>query len=258
MGYKSLFIFILLCSLACHNNAGSSARSEITVTSPGENPFGSIKDIPLPAGFERTACTENSFAYFLRNTKLKKDKTVYLYNGQPKINQSAQFAVLNIRVGSKDLQQCADAVMRLRAEFLFSQKEFDRILFYDNAKTAYKFSPPYTRDHFPAYLERVFGMCGTASLARQLNRVESFSQVMPGDVIIRGGFPGHAVMVMDAAINKSGQKIYLLAQGYMPAQDIHVLINPASENLSPWYAVSESRLIETPEYRFTKEELRRW
>jgi len=258
MGYKALFIFILLVSLACNNNAGSSARRGNTVSAPGENPHGTIKDIPLPAGFERTACTENSFAGFLRNIKLKKDKTVYLYNGQPKDNQSAQFAVLNIPVGNKDLQQCADAVMRLRAEFLFAQKEFDRILFYDNEKTAYKFSPPYTRDHFPAYLERVFGMCGTASLARQLNRVESFSQVMPGDVIIRGGFPGHAVMVMDAAVNKSGQKIYLLAQGYMPAQDIHVLNNPASESLSPWYWVSEKSQIETPEYRFTKNELMRW
>ena len=38
----------------------------------------------------------------------KKDKTVYLFDGSQKINQQAQFAVLNISVGKKNLQQCAD------------------------------------------------------------------------------------------------------------------------------------------------------
>lgn len=80
----------------------------------------------------------------------------------------------------------------------------------------------------------------------------------PGNVLIRGGFPGHAVMVMDDAVNENGKKIYLLAQSYMPAQDIHVLNNPVNKNLSPWYEVNDDNIIRTPEYSFTKNELRSW
>ena len=59
------------------------------------------------------------------------------------------------------------------------------------------------------------------------------NNIKPGDVLIRGGFPGHAVIVMDMATNSAGKKIYLLAQSYMPAQDIHVLVNPSDEHSSP-------------------------
>jgi hypothetical protein len=101
-------------------------------------------------------------------------------------------------------------------------------------------------------------MCGSASLSKQLKPVNSFSQIQPGDVLIRGGFPGHAVIVMDVAVNALGKKIYLLAQSYMPAQDIHVLKNPMNTDLSPWYEVNEDNIITTPEYTFTQHELRRW
>jgi len=38
---------------------------------------------------------------------------VFLYNGKIKQNQQAQFAVLDIGIGNKDLQQCADIILRL-------------------------------------------------------------------------------------------------------------------------------------------------
>ncbi len=217
-----------------------------------------IGEIPAPVGFERKPQEDNSFAKFLNSIELKENKTVYLYNGQPKLNQSAQYAVLEISLPNKDLQQCADAVMRLRAEYLFAQKLFDQIVFYDYDKNPYKFSAPFTREHFKTYLNRVFGMCGSASLSKQLKPVADFADVQPGDVIIRGGFPGHAVIVMDVAVNPSGEKIYMLAQSYMPAQDIHVLKNPADDKISPWYWVNDDNFIVTPEYTFTKIELKRW
>ncbi len=79
-----------------------------------------IGDIPLPEGYKRTEAATNSFGSYLRRIQLKKDKTVYLYDGKKKANQSVQYAVLNVSIGLKDLQQCADAVMRLRAEYLRS------------------------------------------------------------------------------------------------------------------------------------------
>jgi hypothetical protein len=101
-------------------------------------------------------------------------------------------------------------------------------------------------------------MCGSASLQKQLRTHVEMKNIEPGDVLIHGGFPGHAVIVMDVAANKQGSKIYLLAQSYMPAQDIHVLRNPSDKNLSPWYQVNDETIIETPEYTFTKYELKGW
>jgi len=251
-----LIAFLLL--LACNANSGSSPVSANNETARTENPFIKIEKIPLPAGFTREAADPETFAAYLRNIGLKPGTTVYLYNGQPKQNQTAQFAILNISTGSTDLQQCADAVMRLRAEYLFEQKQFQQIIFYDNDKKTYPFSTPYTRDNFDKYLARVFGMCGSASLSKQLKPVADLSAIQPGDVLIRGGFPGHAVLVMDVAVNNAAKKIYLLAQSYMPAQDIHVLINPMNAGLSPWYEVNDDEIIKTPEYTFTKHELKRW
>ena len=249
-----LFQFILL---SCNNNTGA-LQDLHTISTNKINPYKQIKAIPLPNGFERIKDDSGSFTNFLRNINLKENTTVYLFNGQPKRNQSAQYALLDISTGNKDLQQCADAVMRLRAEFQFAQKHFEQIVFYDNEHTAYKFSTPFNRERFDKYLSRVFGMCGSASLAKQLKPINNFSQIQPGDVLIRGGFPGHAVIVMDVAVNDSGKKIYLLAQSYMPAQDIHVLKNPINTILSPWYEVNNDNIIGTPEYTFTKNELRRW
>lgn len=252
-----LIISFQVLILSCNNNT-VSAPGLITIYTTTENPYQQIKAIPLPDGFERNKDDSGSFIRFLRNVELKKHTTVYLFNGQPKRNQAAQYALLNISTGNKDLQQCADAVMRLRAEYQLSQKQFEQIIFYDNDRTAYTFSAPYTREHFDKYLSKVFGMCGSASLSKQLKPVNDFSSILPGDVIIRGGFPGHAVIVMDVAANDSGKKIYLLAQSYMPAQDMHVLKNPMNTVLSPWYEVNDDNIILTPEYTFTQNELMRW
>jgi hypothetical protein len=92
---------------------------------------------------------------WLRKRGLKKDKTVYLFNGAEKKIQSAQFAVLDIPVGDKDLQQCADAVMRLRGEYLFASKNFSDIIFTDNEDGKYEFTEPFTEDHLYTYLEKV-------------------------------------------------------------------------------------------------------
>ena len=217
-----------------------------------------IANIALPAGYKRIDQNKNSFGEWLRNLSLKKDRHVYLYNGLPKRSQRAQFAVLDVSVGKKDLQQCADAVMRLRAEYLFSRKKYADIEFRDNANKSYKWTRGPDRAGFEKYLETVFGMCGSASLEKQLKRVASLNELQPGDVFIKGGFPGHAMIVVDAAMNSEGNKVFMLAQSYMPAQDIHIVKNPADDKLSPWYAVSDAKEVFTPEWTFFNDQLRRW
>jgi maltoporin len=258
---KTFIVFIVSCGVYCNNNhAGGNTSSKTDLLSqknkPVINPYPTISAIPLPKEYKRVDKDSNSFAAWLLQIPLKKEKTVYLYDGRLKTNQAAQFAVLNISTGDKNLQQCADAVMRLRAEYLFATQQYDAIVFYDNDGKAYLFKAPFTKAHLHQYLQTVFGMCGTASLAKQLHKVNT-KDIQPGDVLIRGGFPGHAVLVMDAAADAAGNKIFMLAQSYMPAQDIHVLVNVDDRN-SPWYHLTEGKKIETPEYVFEVGELRRW
>lgn len=255
----SLLLITMFTEYNSIHPADKTKHQIIPYQLPGSiNPFKKISDIPLPAGYKRIINPAVSFAEWLRNIDLKKSKTVYKFDGAPKQYQYAQYAVLDISVGKENLQQCADAVMRLRAEYLYSIKKYEEIVFIDNNITAYKLRPPFTRYNFDKYLKRVFGMCGSASLAKQLRQKVEMKNIIAGDVIIRGGFPGHAVIVMDVAMNSKGEKIYLLAQSYMPAQDIHILKNPVYPGISPWYKVNDKTEIKTPEYTFTRHELKRW
>lgn len=256
MKVKWLPVIILPLFAQCQQpSAGIAHRPD-----PGTATIFTIVDIPLPAGFTRLPAGGNSFTTWLRSIKVKKDPQVYLYNGRLKNNQDAQFAVLDIPVGTKDLQQCADAVMRMRAEYLYQQNRTGEISFADNNGKKYNCPAGADRKNFERYLESVFAYCGTASLEKQLRRVPVFNNIQPGDVLIKGGFPGHAVMVMDVATDSSGRKLYLLAQSYMPAQDIHILKNPMYENLSPWYLAEKGNnlFIYSPEWTFSAKELRRW
>ena len=78
------------------------------------------------------------------------------------------------------------------------------------------------------------------------------------DIIIRGGSPGHVVMIVDVCERVNGDKAFLLAQGFMPAQEFHVLKNPLHED-NPWYLESEiSYPLNTPQYTFDEGSLRRY
>src|SRR5881394_333874 len=117
MPFKPLLFFAILFSLSCNDTAivrnKITSHQNVSATGTDKNLFHSINTIPLPEGYVRIRADSNSFAGWLRTVALKENKTVYLFNGTPKNNQLAQFAVLDISVANKDLQQCADAVMRL-------------------------------------------------------------------------------------------------------------------------------------------------
>ncbi|MGN6492940.1 MAG: DUF4846 domain-containing protein [Agriterribacter sp.] len=252
-----LFLTGLLAASQCRlaNNPTKFMPDKDRTT---ENYYATVGSIPLPEGYTRVKDTLLSFTCWLRNVKLKPDRTVYLYNGAKKRNQSAQYAVLDIPLGKKDLQQCADAVMRLRAQYLYDNKRYAEINFFDNAGTSYPYKGKRDSLQFERYLERVFARCGTASLERQLHKVDQLKHLLPGNVLIKGGSPGHAVLVMDVATNASGKKICLLAQSYMPAQDMHILINPIQTALGAWYEVNDYHSIVTPEWTFEPASLKRW
>jgi len=233
----------------------------------------SIGEIPPPEGYRRVRLHDTAFGFWLRNCSLLPgERQVLLYNGQPKGNQTVHAAVLGVDVGATDLQQCADAVIRLRAEYLFALGRFNEIVFsltngdrvdylrwragqrprlVRNAVRWATTAAPDTSYHtFRSWLDFIFTYAGTASLSRELHPVRP-EDLAPGDVFIKGGFPGHAVIVVDMVQNeRTGERLFLLAQSYMPAQQIHILRNPGDTVLSPWYRVEPDRNLETPEWVF--------
>lgn len=210
---------------------------------------------------------------------MKKDKTVYLFNGMKKGNQQAQYAVIDMDAGTKDLQQCADAVMRIRAEYLFCKKDFAGIGFnftngfvcdFEHYARGYRIKTngntyswirqkpeSYTYSTFRQYLDVVYAYAGTQSLHRQLKPIP-ITDIHPGAVFIQTRNPyGHAVIVMDMAYHpQTKDTIFLLSQSYMPAQDIHILVNPSDEKISPWYSTKFGNELQTPEWTFAKSDLK--
>lgn len=245
-------------------------------TGPAARPLS--ERLPPPEGFERVAVEEASFGAFLRQLPVKPGQPeVHLFDGKKKRYQEAQWLVLDVDVGKRDLQQCADAVMRLFAEWQWSAGKKDQICFRFTSGHRVPWSKwqeghrPRVRGNdvalvrsgkvdggyrsFREYLDSIFTYAGTHSLKRDLAKVE-LAAIRPGDVFIQGGFPGHAVVVVDVVENEKGDRMFALAQSYMPAQEIHVLRNPAGSG--PWYAAKKSGKLETPEWTFEWSDLMRF
>ncbi len=184
--------------------------------------------IPPPAGFERVSAKPGSYGEWLRHLPLRPDASgVVLHDGRPVTDHGTVAAVIDIDVGRSDLQQCADAVMRLRAEYLFSRRMTDLIGFELFSGERYRFAA-YVEGTTPAqageriawrrgrprgdghadlrrWLDIVFGFASTRSLARELRPVRSTADAAIGDVFIQPGSPGHAVVVVDLAADAGGR-----------------------------------------------------
>jgi hypothetical protein len=185
---------------------------------------------------------------------------VHLHTGDLKSRQDVHDAVIDMDVGRRDLQQCADAVMRLRAEYLFAADRERDICFrsVQGKKLRWRGSGFAS---FRKYLDKVFGIANSASLLREMAPVADDEPLALGDVYIepaKGGAYGHAVMVMDLARHADGRSAMLLSQSYMPAQESHILKNFGDSELSPWFLDERDRELSTPEWTFPVGSLRRF
>ena len=264
--YQLLAIFLLLSTCQTPTNQPINPKGKTVETR-----------FNLPNGYERTTVAKDSFGEYLRSFPLKEDKAkVYFYNGQEKTN-SQQVAVLDIDRGTKDLQQCADAVMRLRSEYLYSRKQFSAISYktfsgvamtYDKYKNGYRVTNQgftklkavdNSREGFRKYCDMVFNYANTFTLEKEMKTVKNLNDLQVGDVFIVSNPKsyGHAMIVMDVAENpKTKDKAFLLAQSYMPAQDIHIVKNPIG---GAWYRLEElGNQLNTPEWTFPLTALHRF
>lgn len=264
----------LLNNLSIQN----SENEIVIINETGKNIF---ERIPVPKGFERVSVDSLSFGYYLRNLPLKPHGSlVKYYNGDIKNKDNVYIAVVDQAISRNNLQQCADAVMRLRGEYLYWKKDYKNLHFNftngfncefskwiegerlritgDKASWVKKTQPSASYSTFLEFMETVFTYAGSFSLSKEMMQV-SYIEMQIGDVLIRGGFPGHTVIIVDMAVNKNNTKIFLLAQSYMPAQETQILVNPVNEKLSPWYELDSLQdPIETPEFLFKTTELMRF
>ncbi len=241
--------------------------------------------IQTPRNARRSALEPGSFGAWLRGLPLKrKHAPVRFYNGHLKPNQDVHEAVVDIDIGTRNLQQCADSLIRLRAEYLYAQTPRPEIAFHYTSghripfsKWAQGFRPIITppnkspkkrwtmawkprakrsdsRKSFNAYLKNIFSYAGTMSLSKNLPKRKP-KDIEVGDIYLEGGFPGHTVMVVDTAIHPVHGPLVLIAQGFMPAQSFHVLKNTYEPTLSPWFRVPTSGRFYTPEFTFNATDL---
>jgi hypothetical protein len=234
---KSLLFTILLFS------SGSFGKTETVVTR-----------FKTPVGYHQVYTKPGSFAAWLQKYPVKPAGTPTLnYLGKVARTNAYTAAVLDISIGNQDLQQCADAIIRLRAEYLFSKKDYKAISFNFNSgfkcdfihfAEGYRYQQSgvwklrakrdYSPECFSRYLTLVFSYAGSIALDKQLQKVSNIDELKAGDVFIKGGSPGHCFLVMNVVSNAAKKKLFLLAQSYIPAQNIQVL-----KGSSAWFGLEQ-------------------
>jgi hypothetical protein len=224
-----------------------------------------------PSGFVRAELPARTFGAWLRGLPLMPPGTpVKSFRGQVVLPPDHEnlAAVVAIDVGSADLQQCADSVIRLHAEWLFAAGRRDQS-YRAASGTAMPFArwargermvqegmgfswmpsarADGSRASFRRWLDGVFGWANTGSLAREAVPV-SLDDLRPGDFVVQPGGPGHAVLVLDLARAPDGRRALLLGQGFMPAQSFQVLRPGRHDGRDgPWFIVQPGdTALDTP------------
>lgn len=201
------------------------------------------------------AANAETFAQFLKNLPLSKSTYIKTYTGQKLYNNSR--AVL-CDFGTKENEQCADALIYLRSKYLWQNRQYNKIVFhfvnsfkcdYVHWANGYRVDKSnrhwvraakrdYSYTTFRKYLSYVFQYANTWSLCcHDLVNIDKFDV---GMVIIVPGFPGHCVIVTDIK-QQNGRYYVKIAEGYTPAQQIEVF--------NRWF-VFNTKQFNTPRFPF--------
>jgi hypothetical protein len=257
MHWCFLFLFSF-CFFTC---------SEQAATTPAK------QALPVPVFARKEITDKNSWSYYLQHLPEKKGP-ILDYKGNLISFQQKHATIIDYDIGNRDLQQCADALMRLRAEYLFTQKRYDEIHFHFTSGHDYRFSEycngkmpvpagnsirfvtvsPSATNHqsLRKYLDLIYAYAGSISLAGELKKADRFGI---GTVVITPGSPGHCFIIADEAVTAAGDTVYKLVEGYTPAQSIYVLQNTLEPRLGYWHRLAKGT-IHTASYYFTSYQLK--
>lgn len=237
--------------------------------------------IVVPENFSRASYAADSFsAYIQQYHLLPFDAEVINYDGKPYFYQQGHVGVLDVPVPSNGLQQCADALIRLRAEYLWQHNRKDEIAFnftsghrcswisyaegyrpkINGNKVSFHrtASANHSEENFYRYLNLMYTYSGTQSLFDELPKITSLENIEVGDMLIQPGFPGHVMMVVDKATSENDSILFIFAQGNTPAQSVHILKNPNDAVISPWFEITLGQPLMIPTYHFDEIKIMRF
>lgn len=226
-------------------------------------------------GFKRVVYPKGTFQEYIQNYPLKPHGTkVINYDGSAYFYQSGHIGILNLSVPKNGLQQCADALIRLRSEYLWKTRQKSKIGFEFTSghycswkKYAEGYRPKVkgnkvtfhktatkdgSKNNFYKFLNLIYMYSGTLSLYNELPKVKKTENLKIGDMLVYPGTPGHIVMIVDEVKNEVGEKRFIMAQGNTPAQSVHMLKNPNDTEINPWYKLEIGAYVEVPGYYFSK------
>jgi hypothetical protein len=238
--------------------------------------------IAPPPGYTRIPVESGSFSAFVRGLPLApKGTPVVAHDGAIVRAADDDYveAVVAVDVGNADLQQSADVIVRLHAEWLWGRGERSKISYVASSKLELPLSrwekgqrlvtnngsdvfwaiqgKPKEVDYaeFRRYLDAVFNWGNSTSLAVRSRKLEKPEELVPGDFFLHSHAPGHVAIVLDVADKPGGERVALLGQVLNPAQSLHVL-RPG--RATPWFSLRPGNAILTPyTSEFDWSELRR-
>jgi len=242
-----------------------------------------VERFSAPEGYERVALPPDGFGAWLRHLPVRLDRSSVLsWRDRPLTSPSA--AIVTLDLGDGDLQQCADSIIRLHAEFLWAtgrahdaayhftsgdrsawtdwaegesfQVQGSRVRRLQGAPRA-----P-THDTYRSWLQHLFMYAGTLSLDLDSRPVPTDQPLQAGDFLVDPGSPGHAVVILDVATASDGRRVALVGQGYTPAQEFHVVTERRSGVVDGvWFPLPSAPdgALDTPSWRaFSRDTARRF
>jgi hypothetical protein len=186
-------------------------------------------------------------------------------------------AVVAIDIGNRDIQQSADVILRLHAEWRWYIDDL-RMLYLSDTKVELPLqkwvagerliegegqpswirqaapTPKLEHAEFREYLDSVFTWSdGRALLAESVPLAPEVLE--PGAFFLHEGHPAEVLVVLDVATSPAGKRAMLLAQALNPAENIHV-IRPSRDSL--WFPVRTDQPVRVPRAKpYAWKELRR-
>jgi len=232
-----------------------------------------------PDEFSRVRVADGTFARWLRSLPTVPERTTVRAHDGSDLDRPAA-AIVRMDVGRGDLQQCADSAIRLHAEFLWASGRAEDAAYHFTSgdrsawadwRDGERFDVSGSRvkrvrgsavsghSGFRGWLQHLFRYAGTRSLRHDSEPVAETDALRAGDLFLEPGSPGHVVMILDIAEDAGGRRVALLGQGFMPAEEFHVLRSSDAKD-GVWFVLpGPGESIRTPSWRpFHRRDVRRF
>jgi len=248
-------IVIYLLSISVRLDSKDIVYPWIDAKIPGET---IVDRFQPPEGFKRVTVAEKSYGHWLRQLPLMQPYSPVMdYQGNIRraANDTTIAAVINYPIRGKKLEQCMDIIIRFHAEYLFACGRHDEIAYFMPGGFRFEWKdwmngkrPRYhgikmtmrqqtevdsSKNNFEKYLWELFYHSYTQTAYIAYNKISPYN-VQIGDFIVKKGRKGHAVMIVDIAVNENDDIVAIIGQGDTPARQFH-LLNYKQDN--PWFPI---------------------